>query len=109
MASETSITLPSGRQVVLLDVIRGMPEQTDSWFFRFLDPTLGPNVDFGALEPDMQALCEDVALSQIGKDVARVTIALLDREVPFGTAAPGAVQVFEAYSVDGQNCEWEPF
>ncbi len=109
MASDSRIPVPSGQPVTLQEVIRGTDAQPDSWFFRFLAPELAPGFDYAAVEPDLKALCQRVALTQLRQGVRRVVISLSDRPLAFGTPAPDAVQVFEAYAVGDGTCEWEPF
>ena len=109
MAEDAPITLPSGRTARLYEVVRGIAGAPESWAFRFVDPALGPEIDYERLEPDLAALCREVALARIGPGVRRVVIALSDRETPFGAPAPEAVQAFEAYSVAEGRCQWEPF
>ncbi len=58
----------------------------------------------------MQALCETYALPRIGGMVPepqQIVIVLADRAVPFGEAAPEAVQFFEAYRPENGACIWE--
>ncbi len=109
MSDPTNIPVPSGQPVILEEVIKGRPGQEDSWFFRFLAPELGPEVDYKELEPDLEALCKKVVLPMLGSGMRRAVISLADRAVPFGAPAPDAVQVFEAYTVSNGTCDWEPF
>ncbi len=109
MTETRTITLSTGRRVTLYDVVKGVPEMADTWYFRFVDPQFGPDADPDRLGPELDELCNSVALPEVAQDVARITIALSDREVPFGAAAPQAHQVFEAYSVRQDTCQWEPF
>jgi hypothetical protein len=71
-------------------------------------PRLAAGEDASA---DMQALCDSYALP-IGSAAwclsrSRSSSSLCDRAVPFGEAAPDAVQFFEAYSVKDGACIWE--
>ncbi len=110
------IAVPSGQEVRFLDTIHaapgpeGLPQR-----FRFIAPAIaraGGTIDAETAQADMEALCNDFALprlAQTGPVPAQVIIVLSDREVAFGEPAPEATQYFEAYSIDGDRCVWEPF
>lgn len=105
---EGGITVPSGREVVYLDTITNAPGTEGATArFRFVVPGLAAGEDASA---DMQAVCDSFALPRIGGMVPepqQIIIVFADREVPFGQAAPEAVQFFEAYSIQGERCIWE--
>lgn len=108
-AQQPEIALPSGRIVMLHDVI----VEADAQRFRFLEPDLAMVIDFvpyDALEADMHYLCETWALDHLdGATPALIHISIADRPVEFGTQDPEAAQVFEAYRPEGDTCIWEGF
>jgi hypothetical protein len=107
-----AITVPSGRDVVPIDVITNVPGTAGSAArFRFLVPDLAED-DFDVSIDDMQALCDGHALPlTVGMvpEPQQIIIALLAAEVPFGQPAPEVVQFFETYRVEAGACVVEPF
>jgi hypothetical protein len=107
-----TVTLPSGRTVTLLDVITNAPGVDGAAArFRFIAPGLRAG-EAEAWSDDMLALCETYALPRVRDNVPapqQIIISLSDRAVPFGEAAPDAVQFFEAYAPKGDACIWEMF
>ena len=70
-------------------------------------------MQFSEVAGDFLWLCQTrgvPALEQNGLDGVGLIISIADRDVPFGTMDPEAVQFFEGYSVseDG-DCVWEPY
>lgn len=106
--ADDALAVPSGRKVEFLDVITNAPGAEGATArFRFVAPSLTAGEDASA---DMEALCNGYALPKIGGMVPepqQIIIVLADRAVPFGEAAPEAVQFFEAYSVLDGSCMWE--
>lgn len=109
-ASGDMVSLPSGREVEVLDVITNAPGAEGATArFRFVVPGLKSGDDW---VEDMQALCDTYALPRIDGMVPppqQIIISIADRAVPFGQAAPDAVQFFEAYSIKDGACMWEVF
>ncbi len=107
-AADGSVVVPSGREVAFLDMIANAPGAEGATArFRFVAPGLRAGEDASA---DMQALCDGYALPRIDGMVPapqQIIIVLADRAVPFGEAAPDAVQFFEAYSPGEGACLWE--
>ncbi|MCB6179706.1 DUF6497 family protein [Rhodobacter sp. Har01] len=109
-AAGETVKVPSGRVVQVLDVItdtRGTNGAAAR--FRFVVPDLKASEDWSA---DMQALCDSYALPLTKGMVPapqQIVIALADRAVPFGEAAPEAVQFFESYAIQSGSCIWEMF
>ena len=110
------IAVPSGQEVRFLDTIHAEPGPEGlTQRFRFIAPAIaraGGTIDAETAQADMEVLCKDFALprlAQTGPVPAQVIIVLSDREVAFGEPAPEATQYFEAYSIDGDRCVWEPF
>lgn len=104
------VTLPSGRSVQVLDTITNAPGAEGATArFRFVVAGLQQGDDWTA---DMQALCDSYALPRTEGMVPpprQIVISLSDRPVPFGEAAPDAVQFFEAYRPENGACIWEMF
>lgn len=106
-----SVALASGLAARLLDIRleEGDGAADVTLRLRFVAEGLAPGDD---RSEDMQSLCEGQALPRIAAmDPApgHVVITLADRAVPFGEAAPEAVQVFESYRIEGGACLWELF
>ncbi len=112
---ETLIPVPSGQDVTLQDVIWNAPGPEGMTLrFRFIAPGIGPGggVAFETASADMQHLCDSYALPRIadqGPMPEQVIISLSDVPVPFGEAAPEAVQFFESFRIEDGVCEWEMF
>ena len=108
--SGEAVTVPSGREVGLLDVITDAPGPKGATArFRFVMPGLTADDDPSA---DMLALCDSFAvprLAGITPEPQQIVIVLADRAVPFGESDPEAVQFFEAYGVKNGTCIWEMF
>lgn len=105
-----AVAVPSGRVVQALDVITDQHGPAGATArFRFVVPGLQPDEDTSA---DMQALCDSYALPRTESMVPapqQIVITFADRAVPFGEAAPDAVQFFEAYAPKDGACVWEMF
>ncbi|GHC49564.1 DUF6497 family protein [Neogemmobacter tilapiae] len=106
------LTTPSGLIVSLIEVVNDAPGPEGlTTRFRFLAPDLA-GVDFDLAAADMLHLCQSYALSQlpkIGPEASQIIISLSDRLVPFGEAAPEALQYFEAYRIENGECVWEMY
>lgn len=106
------ITVPSGREVRLLDVITNAPgAEGAAARFRFVAPGLTPG-ESEAAAADMQALCDSYALPRTDGMVPQpqqIIISLASAEVRFGDAAPNVTQFFEAYSVTNGACIWDVY
>ena len=115
-AGAETLVLPSGQEVTLLEVIGNTPGSDGlALRYRFLAPAIardGGTVDAETAAADMDWLCQDYALPKLpatGPRPAEIIISMADRDVPFGESDPEATQFFNAYSLDGANCLWEPF
>ena len=110
--AEGAIQVPSGREVVPVDVITNAPGTAGAAArFRFLVPGLETD-DLDVSADDMQALCDGHALPlTVGMVPApqQIIITLMASDVPFGQPAPDVVQFFETYGVDSGTCVVEPF
>jgi hypothetical protein len=110
VGSTDLVPVPSGQAVTLQEVIWNVPgAQGLALRFRFVAPGLATR-DLETALADMQALCDAYAaprLTDFGPVPAQIIISLADRPLPFGEAAPEAVQYFEAYRIENGACIWE--
>lgn len=105
--------LPSGQEVASLD--RGLEVQADGarWLvLRYLAPRIareGGDLDYDAVQGDLDRLCETEGLSFAAEEAAvdQIVIVLLDRPIPRGTADPDVRQFIGAYVPTEAGCEWE--
>lgn len=116
LAAEPVSGLPSGQEVALLEVMANVPGNAGLAIrYRFLAPAIareGGSVSADAAGQDMDWLCQNYALKNLpatGPVPSEVIISMSDRDLPFGESDPEATQFFNAYSIDGSNCLWEPF
>lgn len=109
-AQEGGLSLPSGRQVYVQEALMNQPGIDGlTSHFRFVAEGLTPHEDWSE---DMLYLCETYALPMVLANVPaprQIVIALSDRLLPFGEAAPEALQFFEAYLPQENACIWEIF
>lgn len=66
------------------------------------------------LHGDVVWLCQNWALPRVSGTLPRpqqIIVSLSNTEVPFGSYAPDALQLFEAFALpaDRDVCEWEPW
>lgn len=109
------VAMPSGLEAELREVL--LDEQADGMWtrFRFLAPQLqggASGVDFEAVGPDLEYLCNRLAIPYLKDselEPVRIVISLADRMVEFGASDPEATQVFESYILKNDTCIWEPF
>ena len=110
-AGADPIAVPSGQGVTLHEVItdaRGVDGLTMR--FHFIAPALGSEDGFDpdATLLDMEHLCRSYALPRLrsgtGPAPAHVVVGLADRPVPLGEVDPEAVQLFEAFRIEGEDC-----
>lgn len=109
------VTLQSGHEAVLQDVIWNVPGPEGMTLrFRFVSEAVAPGggLGFEAASEDLQQLCDSFALPRVaefGPKPAQIVISISDRPVPFGEAAPDAVQYFESFRIEDGACQWEMF
>lgn len=107
------ITVPSGLPITLQEVITNRPGQGLTYRFRFISPDIARGQrDYEMVEADMAHLCKVFALPRIptpGPKPNQIVISIADRETAFGSPDPEITQFFEAYSIEGDTCIWEPF
>lgn len=115
VAQAEPMDVPSGLDLSYFETISDHSQQGLSYRFRFIAPSIAREfgeVDFETLEGDMAFLCNGFALPRIpttGPKPSQIVISIADRETEFGFPDPDATQIFEAYSIDGDTCIWEPF
>lgn len=109
------IAVPSGQPITFHEMIWDQPGAGLTYRFRFVAPSIArgtSEMDFDTVEQDMAYLCREYALPRVavtGPQPGQIVISLSDQKTEFGQAVPEVTQVFEAYSVEGQDCIWEPF
>ena len=110
-----ALDVPSGQPITLLEVLVDDLGHEVWLRFRFIAPQIaraGGSVTYETAEPDMQHLCDTLALPYIAEyDLTgqMIVISLADRITEFGAADPDATQFFEAYRVQDNACIWEGF
>lgn len=115
-----AIAVPSGQVVTLQETIWNAPGPEGLVTrFRFLAPAINPEtavdsavIGFDAAAADLAWLCQNYALDRVvqtGAVPAQIILSFEDRPLPFGEAAPDAVQYFEAFRVENGSCIWEVF
>ncbi|MCK0137789.1 DUF6497 family protein [Aliiroseovarius sp. F47248L] len=113
----TKINVPSGQEIMFLDVIEGEDSAVGTAIrVRFLAPRIARDsgdVEFMQAEEDMATLCQDYVLPQMVNTgiamPAQIIIVLSDRVVEHGMTDPDATQFFEAYRPESGMCVWEGF
>jgi hypothetical protein len=106
-AAAFEITVPSGHELSLFDVIMDPPMGR----FRFVLPAVADNVAFADLVDDFDYLCAQVAqpaLAQSDVGVTEIVISVSAAQVPFGTATD-VVQYFQPYRLQDGVCIWDAF
>lgn len=109
------VLLPGGQEAVLQDVISNVPGPEGMTLrFRFVSAAIAPGggLDFEGASAALQYLCDSYALPRVddfGPAPAQIILSLSDVPVPFGEAAPDAVQYFESYRIEDGACQWEMF
>jgi hypothetical protein len=110
-SDDTPVAVPSGQPVVLHETLADDGSGALWLRLRFVAPRLGATTQ-AASAADIDHLCAAVALpylAETGIAAERVVISLSEQAVPFGEAAPGITQYFEAYRVENDRCIWEGF
>lgn len=117
------VTVPSGQQVLLSEVLLDDTPGALWARFRFVAPQIARAadgigdaadraMDFERSAADMDHLCESLALDYLDQHAlspSMVVISFSDRPVEFGTSDAEATQFFEAYRPEGERCIWEAF
>jgi hypothetical protein len=112
---KTEIAAPSGLVLKLQDVVWNAPGPDGLTLrFRFVAPALAGASEetIASTSDDMLWLCQTYALPRVpstGPRPAQIVISVADRELPFGEAAPDALQLFEAYTLTDGECVWSVF
>lgn len=109
---EGAPTVPSGLDLTLYEMI--LEDQPDGqvWArYRFVAPDLKQE-DYDRVSGDFPEICAAYALPQLehnGTHAEMIVLTYADRPIPFGEAAPEAVQFVESFRVDQGACVWEVF
>lgn len=118
------VTVPSGQQVLLSEVLLDDSPGALWARFRFVVPGISrqapegadagveAGADFQRSAADMDYLCDSLALDYLAQHAlspSMVVISFSDRPVEFGTPDPDATQFFEAYRPGEGRCIWEAF
>ncbi len=103
---DESQTAPSGRTLVLCDIVFEVQPNNDGWaIVRVVDEGLQTN----AGQADHDWACEIWGLDAMEKEPRPTRIVVQIMAEPFvrGEPAPGITQSIEAYSAPGDACQWE--
>ncbi len=109
---EGAPTVPSGLDLTLYELI--LEDQPDGqiWArYRFVAPDLKQE-DFDRVAGDFPEICAGYALPELdsqGAHPAMIVLSYADRPIPFGEAAPDAVQFVESFRIDQGACIWEVY
>lgn len=110
-AAGQPVAVPSGLDVSRIEVI--LDDDLRIGRFRFLAPAIaGRGFDLGALRPDMDVLCRDVAAPELQAarpDWDEIVISISSVAIPFGQSDPEVAQSFEVYRLHGDTCIWSRF
>lgn len=116
LGAQVAVTLPSGQQVTLIEVLSNIPGSEGlATRFRFLSPdvTRGTgSIDVDTAGADMDWLCTTYALPRLptnGPQPAEIIISMSDMDVPFGEDHPEATQFFASYSIADGTCQMGMF
>ncbi|MFZ5962748.1 DUF6497 family protein [Thalassococcus sp. BH17M4-6] len=111
--AEIGVSLPSGLDVTLHEVLTDDAENGSLFRFRFVAPEIAQaQRSVEELTDDMQHLCQEFALpklSDLGAEPRQIVVSLSAEITDFGVPTPDVRQVFEAFSVRDDVCIWEPF
>lgn len=111
--AQEEVPVPSGQPVTFVEaILNEAGPQGQTARFRFVAPQIAEDVDFEIAVADMQHLCDSFALPRVagtGVLPQQIVISLSAAPVPFGEAAPGVTQFFEAFSLQDGACIWEVF
>ncbi len=106
-----AVTLPSGLEVKLHEILSDQNGEAPSYRFRFVAPKL---IESGLSEDsrvtDMKFLCEEYAvpkLSESHKKPLEVVISMADKVGEFGIYDPEITEFFEFYRIKDNACTWE--
>lgn len=107
---EAVVSLPSGLEAQLQEMLWDRPGGGLVYRFRFVAPEFTGEESFEVQSVDLEFLCNDFAiprLADIGPLPSRIVVSLADRSSEFGQFDPDVAQVFESFSLDGETCIWE--
>ncbi len=109
---EGAPTVPSGLDLTLYELIPEDQPDGQIWArYRFVAPDLN-QTDFDLVAGDFPEICASYALPELdarGTHPAMIVLSYASRPIPFGEAAPDAVQFVESFRVDQGACIWEVY
>lgn len=110
-AQEETLSLPSGLEARLQEVLTDRPGDGLVYRFRFVaEGFVVSEAVLDLVQQDLAWLCETYALPRlpiIGPQPSRLVISLADKPSEFGVYDPDVTQVFEAFSAQDGTCKWE--
>jgi hypothetical protein len=111
--SVRGLSVPSGQELELYEVLID-EVGPETWVrFRFLAPMIGQGADprsFADVEGDFERLCTSVVLPYLDEyalTADAVVVSMLSRPVAFGVSDPEATQYVEVFRVSSGTCVWE--
>lgn len=109
---EGAPTVPSGLDLTLYELILENQYDGQIWArYRFVAPDL-EQADFDRVAGDFPEICASFALPELdarGTHPEMIVLSYANRPIPFGEAAPDAVQFVESFRVDQGSCIWEVY
>lgn len=106
------LSLPSGLEVELQEMLREHSGEGLVYRFRFLAPEFKQTDDVERVVADLEHLCSQFALPRLadtGPLPGQIIVSLADKPSEFGKYDPAVLQVFEAFRVEDGGCIWEVF
>ena len=112
-ASVLGLSVPSGQELELYEVLID-EVGPETWArFRFLAPMIGQGADeksFADVEGDFEHICTALALPYLDEyalTADAVVVTMLSRPVEFGVSDPEVTQYVEVFRVSSGFCIWE--
>jgi hypothetical protein len=113
LASVRGLSVPSGQELELYEVLID-EVGPETWVrFRFLAPMIGQGADeksFADVEGDFEHICTALALPYLDEyalTADAVVVTMLSRPVEFGVSDPEVTQYVEVFRVSAGLCIWE--
>ncbi|QGY00315.1 hypothetical protein EI983_05660 [Roseovarius faecimaris] len=111
-SGSAGVSLPSGLEAELQEMLWDRPGQGLVYRFRFVAPAFEQTDDVERTMTDLEHLCTHFALPKLantGPLPNQIIISLADKPSEFGQYDENVVQVFEAFRVENDTCIWEVF
>ena len=114
VSDENALNVPSGQPISFHDTIMNQPGYGLTARFRFIAPELDARLaelDHEELEADLSHLCNRYAVPRLKVSTrpSTIVISLSNAPLAFGDVRQDITQIFEAYSLTDQGCEWKAF